>query len=258
MFIYKTTNLINGKIYVGQSKYNDPKYLGSGIFLKEAIKKYGKENFSKQILEECKSSDVTNEREKFWIKNLNSKNRDIGYNVADGGSSFIMNPEISKKISETLKGKYIGENSFRYGIKISEDHKKSISKSNFGKIISEETRKKMSESKKGISFSEESRKKMSKSHSDKKLTDGHKNKISEGLKGRKYSEETKNLIRNNNINKTQKLSLVVSAKNIKTLEIIIFNNCCQASRYFKCTRHRIKENKVEGWEIKILKNNLQC
>jgi len=43
--IYKTTNLINGKIYIGQSFKHNCKYLGSGIFLKRAIKKYGIENF---------------------------------------------------------------------------------------------------------------------------------------------------------------------------------------------------------------------
>ena len=43
--IYKTTNLITGKIYVGQDSRDNPQYLGSGIILSYAIKKYGKENF---------------------------------------------------------------------------------------------------------------------------------------------------------------------------------------------------------------------
>ena len=45
MVIYKTTNLVNGKIYIGKDKYNNPKYLGSGKILKLAINKYGKGNF---------------------------------------------------------------------------------------------------------------------------------------------------------------------------------------------------------------------
>jgi len=44
MIIYKTTNLINGKYYIGKDKYNNPSYLGSGFILYQAIKKYGKEN----------------------------------------------------------------------------------------------------------------------------------------------------------------------------------------------------------------------
>ena len=51
MIIYKTTNLVNGKIYIGKDKNNNPSYLGSGKILKLAIKKYGKENFTKETIE---------------------------------------------------------------------------------------------------------------------------------------------------------------------------------------------------------------
>ena len=51
MIIYKTTNLINKKIYIGQDTKNNPNYLGSGKYFKYALKKYGKENFSKEIIE---------------------------------------------------------------------------------------------------------------------------------------------------------------------------------------------------------------
>jgi hypothetical protein len=46
--IYKTTNSINGKIYIGKAKFNDPNYLGSGILLAKAIKKYKRESFIKE------------------------------------------------------------------------------------------------------------------------------------------------------------------------------------------------------------------
>lgn len=49
--IYKVTNLINGKIYIGRDLRNNPKYLGGGIAIKSAHKKYGRENFVKEILE---------------------------------------------------------------------------------------------------------------------------------------------------------------------------------------------------------------
>ena len=44
MVIYKTTNLVNGKSYVGMDSKNDPNYLGSGKLLKRAVKKYGRES----------------------------------------------------------------------------------------------------------------------------------------------------------------------------------------------------------------------
>ena len=84
MIIYKTTNAINGKIYVGQDKNDNPNYYGSGKLLQKAIKKYGKENFKKEILEICENESHLNDREVFWIKKLKSTDKHIGYNISDG------------------------------------------------------------------------------------------------------------------------------------------------------------------------------
>lgn len=86
MIIYKTTNLINGKIYVGKDSFNDPSYLGSGLILSRAIKKHGVHNFTKQILETCNSPKELETREQYWIKTLGSTDRKIGYNIALGGN----------------------------------------------------------------------------------------------------------------------------------------------------------------------------
>lgn len=85
MIIYKTTNLINGKVYIGKDKHNNPKYLGSGKHLREAIKKYGVSNFVKEVLEECTDMDIWLEREKYWISFYNSVDMSIGYNITYGG-----------------------------------------------------------------------------------------------------------------------------------------------------------------------------
>ena len=85
MVIYKTTNLINGKFYIGQDSKNNPNYLGSGLLLIQAIEKYGKENFLKEILEGCSTKQELNTKEKKWIKALKSQVRGVGYNIADGG-----------------------------------------------------------------------------------------------------------------------------------------------------------------------------
>ena len=107
MIIYKTTNLINQKFYVGKDTHNNPNYYGSGKRLKLAIKKYGIDNFKKEIIEICNNLEQLNDRERFWIKELNAINE--GYNISlggDGGDTISNNPrkkEIAKIHSQKMK-----------------------------------------------------------------------------------------------------------------------------------------------------------
>jgi len=109
MVIYKTTNLQTGKIYIGKDKYNNPKYLGSGVKLKDAIKSYGRDKFSKIILEHCSSYEDLNIRESYWIQFYNSTNPEIGYNIStggDGGDNFTNHPnkeEYRKKLQNNAR-----------------------------------------------------------------------------------------------------------------------------------------------------------
>ena len=112
MIIYKTTNTINSKIYIGQDTKNNSKYLGSGILLKKAIKKYGKEIFIKEILEKCIDKNMLDEREKYWIQHYDSRNPNIGYNIAYGGEGVIglkHSDETKEKISKIHKGKKLSK-----------------------------------------------------------------------------------------------------------------------------------------------------
>ena len=88
-FIYLTTNKVNGMKYVGQKTYdkrgNWKTYLGSGVYLKRAISKYGKDNFSRQILEECESKEILDDREMYWIQYFDAVNSKNYYNIASGG-----------------------------------------------------------------------------------------------------------------------------------------------------------------------------
>ena len=88
--IYKITNKINGKIYIGQSndiyrRFYEHQTKGetSRIPVDVAIQKYGKDKFSYEVLEEC-SIDELNQKETFWIKKLNAIEN--GYNCSEGGS----------------------------------------------------------------------------------------------------------------------------------------------------------------------------
>lgn len=88
-FIYITINNINGKKYIGQKKYDKEgkwkTYLGSGIILNRAIKKYGAENFSKEIIEKCYSKKELDKREIYWINFYDAVNSENFYNIASGG-----------------------------------------------------------------------------------------------------------------------------------------------------------------------------
>ena len=122
MYIYKTTNLINSKIYIGQQTHKRWSYLGSGKILKLAIKKYGRENFKKEIIEICNSIEELNEKEIYWIKIFNSIDKNIGYNIAFGGGGKLgcFHSEKTKALfSKQRKGK----NNSNYGKSISQKNK---------------------------------------------------------------------------------------------------------------------------------------
>lgn len=86
-YIYITTNLINNKKYIGlkTSEKFVPTYLGSGRIIKKAINKYGKDNFSVQVLQECESIDELKDAERKWIKFYNAQIDSNFYNIAEGG-----------------------------------------------------------------------------------------------------------------------------------------------------------------------------
>jgi group I intron endonuclease len=113
-YIYKTTNLINGKIYIGQHQTFKVKnnYLGSGKALLNAINFHGKENFKKEIIEFC-TKETLDEREIFWIKELNSKNNDIGYNITDGGGT-VTGMHHSKESKELFHKLNVGRGNGNY------------------------------------------------------------------------------------------------------------------------------------------------
>ena len=86
-YIYITTNLINGKRYIGQHKTDNPNdsYLGSGKLLKEALVKYGKENFIKEILDICETPQEANDKECYYIALYNAVKSNDFYNLSEGG-----------------------------------------------------------------------------------------------------------------------------------------------------------------------------
>lgn len=142
MVIYKTTNIINGKFYIGKDVNDSDYYLGSGILLKRAIKKYGKENFRKEILEHCESLDNLDERERFWIKELNSV--ELGYNLTFGGTGgdTFTNNVNKKEIREKLKKRTYSKEIKEIRLKNLTPFQSGENHPNFGKKQTEETKNK--------------------------------------------------------------------------------------------------------------------
>lgn len=117
MVVYKTTNLINGKIYVGQDSKNNPEYLGSGTIIKRAIKKYGKENFKKEILHFCKNKAEMDEKERYWIERLNTIKE--GYNITGGGDGCL-GCKQSDETKQKRREKNLGEKNPMFGKRLSD------------------------------------------------------------------------------------------------------------------------------------------
>lgn len=112
--VYKYTNLVNGKIYIGQTieslemraGHNGYKYRKCTYFY-NAIKKYGWDKFTVEILQDNLTREQANEFEIKYIKLFNSQDPNIGYNISDGGNT---NSVLRKKVYQyTLNGKFVKE-----------------------------------------------------------------------------------------------------------------------------------------------------
>ena len=104
--IYMLTNKVNGKRYIGQHGTNnlDDGYMGTGVLIRKEIRKYGKENFTKEILCYCKDRYEASEKEREYIEKYGTYAD--GYNLAKGGegaSGVKHTPEQRKANSERMK-----------------------------------------------------------------------------------------------------------------------------------------------------------
>ena len=156
MLVYLVTNTINGKRYIGQTirsldarwwQHCNKNYTGCH-YLHRAIKKYGKENFSTEVLCEPPSEQVMNEMEEYFIERYKTL-APGGYNLTTGGQSPRPTEITKKKMSASHLGKpcpWVSTSVWE-----SEEREKAKSRmlgnrNLLGHHPSEETRKKISES----------------------------------------------------------------------------------------------------------------
>ena len=119
-FIYKITNTINSKSYIGQTIQNVKERFYqhcatkcskavSNMAIHRAIKKYGKSNFTVEVIEEVESTNL-NDRERYWIRYYDSYNN--GYNSTEGGQDGIKlfkNLDTESIVREYKSGKSLRE-----------------------------------------------------------------------------------------------------------------------------------------------------
>ena len=141
--IYKITNIKNGKVYIGQSvnldvriknhMYHLEKEDHYNQLLQRSFKKYGKENFVIEVMEECDVEEL-DDKERFWISFFDSTNREYGYNFESGGhSNKVLHAETRKKLSEHFKKARLGEGNPMYGRKLPKYRIKQLRMTNRGR-----------------------------------------------------------------------------------------------------------------------------
>lgn len=230
MYIYKTTNLINNKVYIGKSeKAFNEKYVGSGKLLWKAIKKHGLHNFKTELLENCSSIQELNKREKFWIARYSNNS----YNLAEGGTggwttkhyTDVQLNELKKKLSNSLKGRKVSDEC-KQKLSLKNKNRFFGSKPELSKKVksawadpnsifnSLEYRKKLSIASKKRKWSEETKKKISES----KL--GNKNGMAQSIQVDNIIYETRRACAQHyNISETAVTKRCIS-KNFKNWQVL--------------------------------------
>lgn len=152
MVIYKITNKINGKIYIGLTTTPIKRRIAAHVRKSKlsnaggvsgAIKKYGFDNFSVSVIDTAKNLDELNQKEKHYIKSMASLSPN-GYNLHTGGDSHRCSQETKKKLSLSASKR-----------RMSKETRKRMSESGKLKIFTEETRARMSKALKGRKHSAE-------------------------------------------------------------------------------------------------------
>ena len=204
--VYIHINKTNGKRYYGITKqepkkrWQNGKKYGNNDHFTNAINYYGWDNFDHIVIARGLTEEEAKWLEIELIRELDTTNRDKGYNITKGGE---------------------GTNGYKH----TEETRKNISKIHKGKTLSDETRKKLSEAMKGKNSPMKG-----KTH-----TEETRKNISEAMKGKTLSEETRKKLSESHKGKNNP-----SAKRIYCVELdMYFDTVTEASEYVGCHRSNI-------------------
>jgi len=175
VYVYKITNIINGKCYIGISKNPYARFnthiKNNKYPINKAIKKYGKENFTLDILCSCSDYNSVGDQERFYISYYNTM-LPFGYNVSLGGGSHTCD------VKEKLRSIAIERNKI-YGNPMKGKHRPDLISYNISQ------KGKSFEERLGVAQATKAKRKMSKKRKGIKFTEDHKRKIGEANRGNK-------------------------------------------------------------------------
>ena len=271
-YIYKVTNKINGKAYIGShyGKTNDS-YFGSGIAITRAVEKYGKENFIKEIIEIQPTKQLMLEEESYWLNKLKCSTNPEYYNMTNtaGGGCLIdgkteeerkniitkqaagrrpKQKQITKKMLET-KRQWNEKQKLKNKIEMSKSHKEAYArltpeqKAARIKKISE-TKRNLPKWKKAITskkHSERAKKWRNSLTIEQKIE--YSKKLSESQKGKIISEEQKEQIRNTlkQYQKSLPKHIKEARRRHNSMVMSMMKWCNNGIKNFRKTPEQIKE-----------------
>lgn len=214
-YVYLHRNTVNGKGYVGWTstsmewrwrRHCYSAQEGSRLYFHAAIRKYGIESFTHEILDVLATEAGAKRAEKLWIKRLGTFGS--GYNLTMGGEGVMglrypVSEETRQKMSKAHKGRKLTPahiarlREVKRGVKLgphSPESNELRSKALKGRSTSDETRKKIAESKRGTTHSPETRQRISEAGKGRVTSAETRQRLSEAGKRRVFSPETKRKI----------------------------------------------------------------
>lgn len=140
-FVYRTTNTVNGMMYIGKCEYNRKNgwesYIGSGVYLKRAVSVYGKDAFKREILAEANSAHDLEAKEEGLIHYYDAVNDPLYYNLKQtsiGGDTFTTHPE-KETIREAHRSNALGPNNNQCDKQKTDKMIQSVRKANSKKVV---------------------------------------------------------------------------------------------------------------------------
>jgi len=240
MLIYKATNNLNGKIYIGQTrltfkkkilmyyKVSNYKRKTRRLFIKALIK-YGFNNFTFEQIDTANSMDELNEKEIMWIEFYQSTSRNLGYNLAIGGNGNILSIEHRHILSKALLGRRYDKETI-LNMSLSHIGKKLTSEKQFTNFVY--------------------------SQLGKKVPKERREKIRRTLMGTHRTQETKDKLSISSKGNTCRAKLLEVT--LPLGEKIIFLGLCKFSKEYNlpyCEIIKVANNKLDnykGYKIKFL------